>query len=443
MSKYSIEKSNEYNKKLKSVVPGGVHYSFPMPWEAKQIHVVKGQGSRVWDMDGNEYIDLFAKFGANILGHNNLQYNENIIKSLESVSSINLGCIEYEVAEMICKNIRSAEMVRFSLSGTEAVQNALRLARAYTSKNKFVRFFTHYHGNSDNILGGKVGDLSNPYPLEFAGDFNDTAGKAEGILRDQSYLLPWNDLNVLEELLSNRHDEIAAIIMEPLCINGGGVLPKEGYLKGVRQLCDQYGVVLIFDEMITGFRVGLGGAQELFDVTPDLTTLGKAMAGGALPVSAIAGKKDIMKLYENRKVTHGGTFNGYHLGMVAVKSTLDILGSDQGRIFDRMNQRMEKIHSIFLDSARKRDILFEMKGHPSCGSYHLVTNDEQLTPKEKMINQYINKFVSEAMIENGIMVSNMNRFYGNVSIDDSDIDFFSEKIADTFESVDQFLSKMR
>lgn len=443
MGKFNTQKSNEYNKKLKTVLAGGVHYSFRMPWEAKQIHFVKGKGTRAWDMDGNEYLDFFSKFGANILGHNNSQYNESIIKALEKISSTNLSDIEYEVAEMICKYVASAEMVRFSLSGTEAVQNALRLARGYTKKNKFIRFFIHYHGNADNILGGKVGDLSNPVPVEFQGDFNDTEGKAEHILQEQSFLLPWNDLNALDYVITNHHNEIAAIIMEPICINGGGVMPNPGYLEGVRQLCDKYGVVLIFDEMITGFRVGLGGAQQLFGVTPDITTLGKAMAGGALPVSAIVGKREIMKLYEDRKVTHGGTFNGYPLGMTAVKSTLEILSEDNGKCYESMNNHMERIHNIFLNVAQENGISFEMKGANACGVYHLVQEEENISPKERMIAQYINKFVSEAMVENGILISNLNRFYGNISVNDEDVNLFEQRIKEVFQAVSGFITKAR
>src|SRR5262249_36757111 len=154
------------------------------------------------------------------------------------------------------------------------------------------------------------------------------------------------------------------------CINGGGILPAEGYLKEMRRLCDVHGVVLIFDEVITGFRVGLGGAQSLVGVIPDLTTLGKAIAGGALPVSAIAGKKEIMKLYASRQVVHGGTFNGYALGMAAVRATLDILSADGGRCYDAMAAQMRKIHHGFLGAAARHGLDFEFKGLDTAGVYH-------------------------------------------------------------------------
>src|SRR5699024_8501276 len=144
-------------------------------------------------------------------------------------------------------------------------------------QNRFIRFEGHYHGNSDNIMGGKVRNKENPVPSDFIGDLKGTAGRATDSMESQSYMLPWNDEQVLEDLLIDHSDDIAAIIMEPVCVNGGGMTPKEGYLKKVRQLCDYHNVVLIFDEIITGLRMGLGGAQVHYDVYPDLTTLGKAI----------------------------------------------------------------------------------------------------------------------------------------------------------------------
>jgi glutamate-1-semialdehyde 2,1-aminomutase len=425
---YATVRSQKYNDRLKNVVPGGTHYSFRKPLEYVQLHFARGFGSRIWDMDGNEYLDFNAKFGANILGHNDSRYNSSLTAVLNGVAAVNLGTAECEAAEMICQYVPSAEMVRFSLSGTEAVQNALRLARAYTGKNKFIRFFTHYHGNADNMLGGRVGDLANPLPEEFAGDFNDTDGKAKGTAH-QSFLLPWNDSSVLNDVLTTYAAEVAAVLMEPICINGGGVLPNPGYLEEVRRLCDKHGVILIFDEVITGFRVGLGGAQAMFGITPDLTTLGKAMAGGALPVSAIAGKRDLMKLYQARKVVHGGTFNGFPLGMAAVKATLQILAQDGGHHYELMSARMRQIHRAFLAAAARQGIELEMKGVDSAGVYHV------LSPWRGSFAQYAVRFINSAMAENGILVSNLNRFYGSVAVSDADVALFNERIEPVFEAV--------
>ena len=149
-------------------------------------------------------------------------------------------------------------MIRFGLSGTEIVQNALRLARAWTGKNRFVRFIGHYHGNADNIMGGRAPKTGDPIPSDYVGDLKGTDGRAKDSMESQSYLIPWNNADILENLLKSKGHEIAAVITEPVCVNGGSVLPAPGYLKRVRELCDEYNVVLIFDEIITGFRMGLG-----------------------------------------------------------------------------------------------------------------------------------------------------------------------------------------
>lgn len=441
MPKYETVESKSYNDRLKKVIPGGTHYSFRMPWESKQIHFVRGAGTRAWDLDGNEYLDFFCKFGANILGHNHPRYNEALMAALQGAAAVTLGTAECEAAEKICEYVPGAEMVRFSLSGTEAVQNALRLARGYTGKTKFIRFFTHYHGNADNLLGGRVGDLANPIPQEFEGDINDTEGKAKGA-SGECFLLPWNDAAVFERVLATFGGDVAAVLMEPICINGGGVLPSPGYLPEVRRLCDKHGVVLIFDEVITGFRVGLGGAQRMFGVTPDLTTLGKAMAGGALPVSAIAGKRDLMKLYEARRITHGGTFNGYPLGIAAVKATLQILEEDGGRGYESMAARMREIHAAFLAAAARHGLTFEMKGVDAAGVYHVVTAANE-SPAARTVAQYAAKLTSEAMAEHGILVSNLNRFYGSISVSAADVAAFTQRIERVFELVGQFVEKLR
>jgi glutamate-1-semialdehyde 2,1-aminomutase len=443
MMKFRIDKSKALNGKLKQFVPGGVHYSFRMPWESKQIHFTRGDGSRAWDVDGNEYLDLFGKFGANILGHNHPRYNAELMAGLGRISSANLSLDEGEAAELICEHIQSAEMLRFSLSGTEAVQNALRLARAATGKQRFIRFQTHYHGNADNLIGGLPGALSFPVPVEANNDFYDTEGKANGICQEQSFLLPWNDLTALESTLSAFGGEVAALLMEPICINGGGILPQRGYLEGVRGLCDRHGVVLIFDEVITGFRVGLGGAQALLGVVPDLTILGKALSGGALPVSAVAGKREIMKLYADRRVAHGGTFNGYPLGMTAVRATLSILGENSGRALEEMATRMRRLKAVFLVAAERHSLQLDMAETDAAAIFH--PRDDAVTshsPKARKVLQYLPKLVSEAMAEHGILLSNMNRFYGSIALNDDDIALFEERIDTALSAVSAYVEKV-
>ena len=235
----------QYNNRVKRRLPGGVHYNFRLPWEETPIHFTRGEGSRVLDMNGKEYLDLYARFGALIVGHSHIEYNVVLKETIDRVLSVSHSDLDAVVLELIAKHIPSAEMIRFGVSGTEIVQNALRLARAYTGKNRFVRFEGHYHGNADNIMGGKARNKLMPVPVDFVGDIKGTAGRAEGALESQSYLLPWNNCDALEALLIQEGDNIAAVITEPVCVNGGSIMPKPGYLEKMRALCTQYGVVLI------------------------------------------------------------------------------------------------------------------------------------------------------------------------------------------------------
>lgn len=417
-----------YNRRVKRLLPGGVHYNFHLPWEETPHHFVKARDSRVWDMDGNEYLDLYARFGALIIGHGNEEYSESLKETIDRVLSVSHCDLDAEALELISKYIPSAEMIRFGLSGTEIVQNALRLARAWTGKNRFVRFEGHYHGNADNIMGGKVPKGGEPIPVDFIGDLKGTAGRAINSLEEQSYLLPWSDAAALEELFEKKGDEIAAVITEPVCVNGGSVMPAPGYLQKVRELCDRYNVVLIFDEIITGIRMGLGGAQTEFGVTPDLTTLGKAIAGGGVPVAALVGKKEIMQLLVDKKVIHAGTFNGYPLGTAAVKTTLEILGRDNGRIIREMNEKVTMIGDIFKAEADKIGLPLVVQGPPGCGAYHCCDEILKDTREYTFDIMSMDIILNNNLARNGVLVSTFSRLYPNISLSMADVEWFKERV---------------
>ncbi len=416
-----------YHERVKKLLPGGVHYNFNLPWEESPLHYVKTEGSRVWDMDGNEYLDLYARFGAMILGHGNKEYLQELNDVMNRVFSVSHCDIDAEVLEAINRHVPSAELIRFALSGTEIVQNALRIARAYTGRNKFVRFNNHYHGNADNIMGGRIKDMDYPIPEDYVGDTKGTAGRADGILKEQSFLIEWNDETVLENLLEKYGSEIAAVIMEPVCVNGGSIMPKPGYLQKVRKLCDKFGIILIFDEIITGFRMGLGGAQAEFGVTPDLTTLAKAMAGGGVPVAAIAGKKEIMQLLTDKRVIHAGTFNGYPLGTAAVLSTIKILERDNGIAYTEMKSQSEKLHTLLTKIAAEEKFPLICQGPVTCGAYHCCS--EELTrPSEYSSDIQVKDVILNAALQkNGILVSSISRIYPNISLNDKDIQWFEDR----------------
>nr|WP_235089771.1 aminotransferase class III-fold pyridoxal phosphate-dependent enzyme [Chromobacterium sp. Beijing] len=429
-TKLSLIKSKDFYKQCWELLPGGTHYNFGDPERPLVVPFNRGRNSRVWDLDGNEHLDLFCKFGALFVGHHNEAYNEALIRYMQKVTSVDTCDLEVEVCELMVKHIPCAEMIRFCLSGTEAVQNALRLARGFTGKQRFIRFHGHYHGNADNIMGGrKRQDLSFPVPETFKGDLLDTLGRADGALEDQSFMLPWNDIQVLEATIERYHNEIAAVLMEPICVNGGGIFPREGYLERAKEICEKYNIVLIFDEIITGVRLGLSGAQGILGVTPHLSTFGKALGGGSMPISAIAGRRDIMDLYTRGKVIHAGTFNGYPLGLAAIKSTFELIEQDPG-CYERMGRFTEQISDTFIKAAHANDLPLVVQGMPTALVYHsqdtMVDRSEGYSDKVK----FCDIIIREISKRYGIQFSPLSRIYSNLLMNQDDVRFFEERIFD-------------
>lgn len=325
----SYTKSAQLLERSKKVLAGGVSSEFRKYNHPHAIFYTKGEGSHITDVDGNDYLDFTLSQGPLILGHS----HPHVLKSVADYSAT--GQIfagqhikEVELAEKLNRIIPSAELMRFFLDGSEAVQAAFRVSRAKTGKQKFLRFEGHYHGWLDNVAWG----LSTPSPEALGSKDNPnvypwTAGLSAHA-RDEFIILPWNDLELLKKVVSERHEEIAAIITEPIMCNNGCILPREGFLQGLRELCDQYRITLIFDEVITGFRVSLGGAQTYFGVVPDLSVFAKAMGSG-YPISALVGKKEWMKLVEEGKVILAGTMNSGNPTVAAALATIEILESEQ------------------------------------------------------------------------------------------------------------------
>lgn len=319
------------------VIPGAVMSNWRKAEGYVPTFFSHGEGARLWDVDGNEYIDYNLGAGPAILGHNNPELNRAIGEQSCRLNTCDPTELWVTAAEKIVKHVPSAEMVRFSVSGTEANQNIFRLVRGYTGRNMIVRFHGQYNGSADDVLCGVVKDLGNPVPQQgfiegdMLSDMGNTAGRARHAF-DDMFMIEWNDLEAMEALFKRHGHDIAGVIMEPIMINFHGCMPLPGYLEGVRKLCDDYGVVLIFDEVLTGFRMGLGGAQAHFGVTPDITTFAKALGGG-MPVSAFAGKKEIMDMLTRTEVMGGGTYNGNAAAVAAVIATIEELEKDDGAAF--------------------------------------------------------------------------------------------------------------
>jgi len=321
-------------ERSKKVLAGGVASEFRKYNHPHAIFYSHGKGSRIYDVDGNEYVDFTLSQGPLIVGHSHPHVLESV-REYSELGQLYAGqhIREIELAEKLNQLIPSAELMRFCLDGSEAVQTAFRIARAKTGKSKFLRFEGHYHGWLDNVAWGistpseaALGSRENPEAFPWS------KGLAHGS-RDEFIILPWNDLELVQKTVAERHEEIAAIITEPVMCNNSCILPNEGFLQGLRDICTQYGIALIFDEVITGFRLNLGGAQTHFGITPDLSIFAKAIASG-YPISAIVGKREWMSLIEKSEVIHAGTMNSSNPTVAAALATIEVL--EQENPYERM-----------------------------------------------------------------------------------------------------------
>ena len=281
-------KSKELFEKAVELMPGGVNSPVRAfgPVGGQPVFIDSAKGQYITDVDGNKYIDYIGSWGPMILGHNDERVVEAITKQIEKGISYGAATqLEVEMAQLMCDIVPALEMVRMVNSGTEAVMSAIRTARGFTGKNKFIKFEGNYHGHSDALLvkaGSGVMTAGIP----------DSSGVPANCVKD-TLTAVYNDIESVRKLFEENKNEIACVIVEPVAANMGVVLPKEDFIKGLRQLCDENNALLIFDEVITGFRLGLTGASGYFDIKPDLITYGKIIGGG-MPVGAYGGRKDVI-----------------------------------------------------------------------------------------------------------------------------------------------------
>lgn len=346
-------KSEEIFSAAQKLMPGGV--SSPVrafkSVGGQPIVFDRVQGAYVWDVDGNQYIDYVGSWGPAICGHAHPDVTKALHEALEKGTSFGAPCVlENVLAEMVIDAVPSVEMVRFVNSGTEACMSVLRLMRAFTGREKIIKFEGCYHGHADMFLvkaGSGVATLGLP---DSPGVPKSTTGN--------TLTAPFNDLEAVKALFEENRDQIAGVILEPVVGNAGFIPPDAGFLEGLRELTHEYGALLVFDEVMTGFRIAYGGAQQKFGVTPDLTTLGKVIGGG-LPVGAYGGRRDIMSLVAPAgPMYQAGTLSGNPLAMTAGIKTLELLR--QPGTYDQLEKVTKRLADGLLQIAKET-------GHEACG----------------------------------------------------------------------------
>ncbi|MDA1477457.1 glutamate-1-semialdehyde 2,1-aminomutase [Bacillus changyiensis] len=425
----SYEKSKAAFAKAKQVMPGGVNSPVRAFKSVNMdpIFMERGKGSKIYDIDGNEYIDYVLSWGPLILGH----CNENVISAVQKSAQYGTSFgtpteIETELAELVIERVPSIEIVRMVSSGTEATMSALRLARGYTGRNKIVKFEGCYHGHGDSLLikaGSGVATLGLP----------DSPGVPESVAK-HTITVPYNDLESIKLVFEEFGDDIAGIIVEPVAGNMGVVPPVKGFLEGLRELTETYGSLLIFDEVMTGFRVDYRCAQSYFGVTPDLTCLGKVIGGG-LPVGAYGGKAEIMaKVAPSGSIYQAGTLSGNPLAMTAGLETLKQLTPDTYREFSRKADRLETGIS---EAARKNGIPHTFNRAGSMLGF-FFTNEPVInydTAKQSDLNLFANYY--KGMADEGVFLppSQYEGLFLSTAHTDEDIEH-------TITAVERVFSKM-
>ncbi len=391
----NITKSTNLFSRASKYIPGGVNSpvrSFGSVG-GNPIFIEKAKGAYLHDEDGNAYIDLINSWGPMILGHNRTEVVEAIKDRTDQAISFGTPTrYEVEMAELICE-IANIDMIRLVCSGTEACMSAIRLARAYTGKNKFIKFDGCYHGHSDAFLvsaGSGVASLN----------IKNVSGITAGAIQD-TIVAPYNNLEALETILEKQANEIAAIIIEPVAGNMGCVLPKEGYLEAIKVLCTKYNCLLIFDEVMTGFRLTIGGVQQLKNVQPDLVTYGKVIGGG-LPIGAFGGKKEIMKqIAPSGSVYQAGTLSGNPIAISAGYANLKIL-KDTPEIYANLEEKAIYLKENLTEVFNKNDIKHCINQIGSMMSVHFGVDEvyDFDSSKKSDINTF-NKYFHH-LLENGI-----------------------------------------
>ena len=412
-------------QRARKVLPAGGFGNFD-----PQVFIREGQGSRVWDEDGNEYVDCLIGSGPMILGHGHPEVLEALHQQLgKGTTFFANNALAVDLAEEICRVVACAEQLRFLSSGTEANMYAMRLARAFTGKDKILKFEGGYHGMSAEAQMSLAPDIAMDYPVAVP----DSGGIPESI-RNEVLVAPFNDIEFATNFLFEHADEIAGVLVEPMQRT---IPPAKGFLETLQQVCKKYGIVLIFDEIVTGFRLAYGGAQEKFDVVPDLCTLGKIIGGG-LPLSAVTGRAEIMSHFDANIVQKQdhlmqiGTLSGNPLAVSAGLKTLEILR--RPKQYEKLQCTGESIMQLFHKHLNTAEIPHRITGDPVL--FDIVFQSNSVSNYRDMFGVDGNKakMFNLELRDNSVMKS-LNKFYTSLALDDEDISVLDLAIQKSTETI--------
>ncbi len=405
------------------VIAGGVSSDIRRSTTAAPpLYVDRAKGSRLWDVDGNEYVDFVLGQGPLLFGHSHPRIVDAVTRQLSRGQTYSAQhALEVEVAELVCELVPCAELVRFNSVGSEAVQAAWRLARGLTGRPKVVKFEGHYHGWYDAASFSVHPAVADAGPRErpraVPGSLGQLPSAADGLI-----IAPWNDLAALERILDDHEDQVAAVVMEPLLCNSGCIDPDMEFLRGVRERTRRDGIVLIFDEVITGFRLAPGGAQEWFGVVPDLAVFGKAIAGG-LPLSCIAGTEEVMRPIAEGRVAHAGTFNANPVVMAAAAAALGMIREGGDAMYAPLRERGRRLADGIAERAAAAgvDVLTSGPG-PVVQTYHTDRAEIRDYRDFAEVDAARARAFHAALLERGVNMVGRGLWFLSTAHDDDDID---------------------
>lgn len=398
------------------------------------LYIDRGYGPRFRDVDGNEFIDHCLAWGPLILGHSHPAINASIREQLERGCTFGAQCeLEILVAEKLRQLVPCAERVLFSNTGTEAVHSALRISRAATGRTKVIKFEGHYHGWFNDTLVSYSPNVAQAGPQDSPSVVPASRGQIPSSYAD-TVVLPWNDAEIVENYLNDHGGEVAAIITEPILCNNGCISPKPGYLQALRHLATRHGIVLIFDEVITGFRVHIGGAQTMLGVVPDMAIFGKAIAGG-FAFSAIAGKEALIREVDEGRVVHAGTFNGNPIALSAALTTINTLTMNDGAALRRAQRFGEQVIATLKRLAQEFELPLVVMGHgavfiPVFGVQEPVQNYRDYAKADRASAQ---AFIVE-LFNRGIYCVADGRWYVSAVHGDDERDYLNEHLPKAVEA---------